>query len=148
MNTDRQKSNRTMTYCLNIRLHVTGSDFILLDHTSCYRIICFRPLDRTSCHRKTFFFFIKHIPAIESKLNSCHWIVDHSIRTYKSCPWIELHVIGSERPFDRASGLLIKVCFPECFSRNVTANMAAHLRGQHQTAIRTTYNKRQKNVTS
>ena len=92
-------------------------------------------------------FFIKHIRVIESKLNSCHWIVDHSIRTYKSCHGIELHFIGSETPFDRASGLLKKLCFPECFSRYVTANMAAHLRDQHRTATRTTYNKLQNNGT-
>ena len=31
-------------------LHVIGSDFILLDHMSFYRIIHFMSLDRTSCH--------------------------------------------------------------------------------------------------
>ena len=98
--------------------YVTGSNFVSLDRTSCY---C-----NTSFFHKTTFVLLN--------LNSCHWIVDHSIRPYKSCHWIELHVIGSETSFDRASGLLKKVCFPECFSRYVTANMAAHLQGQHLAA--------------
>ena len=81
-------------------LHVTGSDVILLDQTSFYRITYFMSLDRTSFYR-----------------------------IYISCHWIGRHVIGSETSFDRASGFLKKVCFPVCFSRYVSTNMAAHVQG-------------------
>ena len=66
---------------------------------------------------------------------SCHWIVrQHSIGSYTSCHWIGGHIIRSETSFDRASGFLKKVCFPECFSRYVSENMAAHVQGKHRTA--------------
>ena len=74
-------------------LQVIGSDFIFWDHTSFYRIIYFMSLDGASCHcnasfcQKTTFMLLN--------LNSCHWIVDHSIELYTSCHRIELHVIGS-----------------------------------------------------
>ena len=103
-----------------------------MDHTSFYRIIYFMSLDEASCHCNVS--FCQKTTFVLLNLNSCHWIVDHSIELYTSCHRIELHVIGSETSFHRASGLLKKVCFPECFSRYVTANMAAHLQGQHRTA--------------
>ena len=64
---------------------------------------------------------------------SCHWIVRQSIGSYISCHWIGGHVIRSETSFDRASGFLKKVCFPECFSRYVSTNMAAYMQGKHRT---------------
>ena len=88
-------------------------------------------LHRASCRCNTSFCLETTFMLLD--LYSCHWIVDHSIGPYTSCHLIELHVIGSETSFHRDSGLLKKVCFPESFSRYVTANMAAHLQGQHQT---------------
>ena len=44
-----------------------------------------------------------------------------------SCHWIRYVIRSGQRLFK-------KVCFPECFSRYVSANMAAHVQGQHRTA--------------
>ena len=91
--------------------HFTGSDFILLDHTSFYRIMYFMSLDRTPCHCNTS--FCQKTTFVLLNLTSCHWIVDHSIELYTSCHWIELHAMGSETSVDRASRLLKKVCLTE-----------------------------------
>ena len=88
-------------------------------------------LDRASCHCNTS--VGQETTFVSLNLYSCHWIVDHSIGPYRSCHWIELHVIGSETSVHRDSGLMKEVCLPERFSRYVTANMAAHLQGQHRT---------------
>ena len=93
------------TSCHWIGLHFIGSYVILLDH------ILFMSLDQASCHCNTS--FCRETTFVLLNLNSCHWIVDHSIGPYTSCHWIELHVIGSETSFHWASGLLKKVCFPE-----------------------------------
>ena len=65
---------------------------------------------------------------------SFYWIGLHSVGLHTSCHWIGGHIIRSETSFDRASGFLKKVCFPECFSRYVSENMAAHVQGKHRTA--------------
>lgn len=110
-----------------------------LDRTSFDRIIYFMSLDRTS-----FYWSILHSIGLYP-YPSCHWIGLHVIATHHSVKnhiwviesklmsldrrpfdqtlyirlpldWIELHIIGSETSFHRASSLLKKVCLPECFS--------------------------------
>ena len=98
-----------------------------MDRTSFYRITYFMSLDRTS-----FYWIGRNSIGLHI---SFHWIGRHFIGLdvilpdYISCHWIGRHVIESEMSFNRASGFLKKVCFPECYSRYVSTNMAAYMQG-------------------
>ena len=89
------------TSCHWIGLHFIGSYVILLDYILHFIRSDFMSLQHIILSKN-------HIDVLLN-LNSCHWIVDHSIELSASCHWIELHVIGSETSFDRASGPLKKL---------------------------------------
>ena len=129
--------------------------FMSLDRTSFYWIICHSIGLYTSCHLIGLRFIGSYVihSFIRASCN-CHTsfcqktkfvllktkFMSLDRRPFDRTLYVmppdrtSCHCIGSETSFHRASGLLKKVCFPECFCRYVTANMAAHLQGQHRTA--------------